>query len=277
MNEGDYRKDDIEVNEAQSNPLLEDFGGEEEYFDEPKPKANFFLVLGCIVVVILGIFVFYNNITLLEVDIRILNKQERLSRTDLVNYLRLNNANYFSIDIDEIKAKMKNYSLARFVSAEKIFPNKLHIEIEERKALALADYSGKLYIFCDDGVLLNSSVISNRKLSGIHVEGLDLQGYRAGVAPIISNKKNANIAVHVLKEIYEQGFSSAVKSIDVSEAMNVKINTKYGYLVNIGSDDMIKVKLYSVRSIIDEMQKMNISEGILEANIPGEAVFRPIK
>lgn len=266
------------------NPSLEKDDIDEIVFEQ-RPRSNFFLVFCCFLAITVCGFVFFNYIASLQVDIKVKNDSGRMSKAGLVSHLKLNNANYFSIDIEKIKQLMESYRWARFVSAEKIFPNKLFIEVEERKVLARVDYSGKYYGLTDDGFLIQGSVAKNAMLSNIRVEGLDLHGYRAGVNPVIKNKKNAKIAAKVLEEIIRQRFASNVRSIDVSEAMNIKIDvsvsaydgTPCRYMVNIGNSELVEAKIYSVRSIIKKMSEMKLQYGVLEASIPGEAVFRPTK
>lgn len=252
---------------------------EEEFFDDGtiQKKGGKFLAFICVAAIIVAVIVFLGNILALQVDIGIVQDSGKVSKSALVRFLGLQNAKYYTVDIKEIERKINFHEELRFISAEKVFPNKLYITVEERKYVALIHFAKRVYILCDDGLILAADREGTKKLQGILVEGLDLQVYKSGIAPVAKNQKQLNLCLRLLEEINKQGFTKSVHSIDVSEMINLKLRTKDKYHVRIGGEEYLGPKIATVRSIVNEMRKRKLGEGILEATIPGEGVYRPIK
>ncbi len=64
---------------------------------------------------------------------------------------------YFSLDLEELKQSIKdNNGYVKEITAQKIFPNTIHLQIQEHIPTYTLEYKDICYIFCSEGELLES-------------------------------------------------------------------------------------------------------------------------
>lgn len=65
---------------------------------------------------------------------------------------------YFSLNLEQMEKQIKNSSrYIKDISAEKVFPNKIYIEIEEYEPMSYLEYKDVCYIFAQEGNILEEN------------------------------------------------------------------------------------------------------------------------
>jgi len=68
------------------------------------------------------------------------------------------NQGYFSLDLEQLEEEIKNSNkYVKDVSAEKIFPNKIYLKIEEYAPMSYLEYKDTCYILSQEGFILEES------------------------------------------------------------------------------------------------------------------------
>lgn len=78
----------------------------------------------------------------------------------------------------------------------------------------------------------------------------------------------------LLSELAAWGFDSQVQSIDVAQSFSLSLLTRDGYTVNLEDSELLHAKIGTVQSVVSELRRRQMTGGIIEAAVPGEATYR---
>jgi cell division protein FtsQ len=67
----------------------------------------------------------------------------------------------FSLDLQDLKARLESIEWIKYVIVERILPNNIHVSVVERTPIALGQKDKKLYIIDDEGAIINEKNIKN--------------------------------------------------------------------------------------------------------------------
>jgi cell division septal protein FtsQ len=158
---------------------------------------------------------------------------------------------------------------------EKIFPGTLNITVIERKPFAFFTHLGVGYILAQDGIILEKTRELRDGSGLILVNGLAVWGQQAlGTLPASTDLVQAEILVDLFEQLSVWGFEDQLNNIDITQSMNISMQTKDGFTINLGTAEQLHAKVGTVASVVNALRSRQMSGGIIEATLPGEATYR---
>ena len=186
---------------------------------------------------------------------------------------------YFELNETRIAEGINSHRYLIFDHMEKVFPDRVTLYIRERRAKANIEISGRYYQIDETGMVLEYVGNNHPQDSLINITGLQPKGSVSPGAMITSSRLEAYTAL--MAEIEIQGFSGQVSELNLSDPDNLTLVTVDGYTVYLGEATDLRAKIGTVRAVVDKLNEM-VSNGelaqkggIVDASIPGEAVYTP--
>lgn len=188
------------------------------------------------------------------------------------------NSNYFNVRVEDVSRSIQSNRYLQFVAFEKIFPNKFYIHIKERRPAAVFSYIGQDYLLSSDGMVLERGKTLQGLGHLIRIEGLEvaaLQEISVGqVLPTKGSRRVEHIAI-LLQELERQQLFPLVRVIRYSNDDAIHFYVRDGFVANVGNEHQMRAKVATVRAVLAELGKRNITHGMIEATVPGNATYIP--
>lgn len=186
---------------------------------------------------------------------------------------------YFSLNEEKIAAGINSHRYLIFDHMEKEFPDRVTLYVRERQVKAHLEVSGRYYQIDGEGMVLEYAGTEYPNDDRINITGLQPKGSVSPGGMITSSRLTAY--TKLMTEIDLQGISQRVSELNFSELDNITLVTVDGYTVYLGDDTDLRAKIGTMRAVLAELDAMvergELSRrgGLLEASVPGEAVYTP--
>ncbi len=182
---------------------------------------------------------------------------------------------YFTLNEQEIEDGINANRYLDYQGMEKVFPNTLILYVKERVPSAFFTHLGVGFVMADDGMILEKTRDLSLRQGLIEVYGLAVWGQlESGMFPVGGKPGQLEALVALIGEILGQGYASQVQDVNVSDENSLVMTTVDRYTVHLGNMDKLHAKIGTVRAVIAELKRRNLTGGVLEASIPGEATYR---
>ena len=182
---------------------------------------------------------------------------------------------FFTLDEEAVRNGIDSNRYLIFESMEKIFPNTLAIKVTERRPFAFFTHLGVGYILAQDGMILEQTRELRDSKELMTVNGLAVWGQQTpGSMPSSTDPAQAEGMNLLFKELSIWGFDAEINSIDIAQSLSISVQTRDGYTINLGSADQLHAKVGTVASVVNELRRRQMTGGIIEATLPGEATYR---
>jgi len=182
---------------------------------------------------------------------------------------------FFLLGEDEVRRGIDANRYLVFEGMEKTFPNTLVLHVRERTPFAFFTHLGIGYVLAQDGMVLEKSRDLGKGAGLALVSGLSVWGeLNTGVFPQTTDPLQVDVLRELLSELAVWGFDSQVQSIDVAQSFSLSLLTRDGYTVNLGDSGLLHAKIGTVQSVVSELRRRQMTGGIIEAAVPGEATYR---
>ncbi|MBR2614340.1 MAG: FtsQ-type POTRA domain-containing protein [Clostridia bacterium] len=161
------------------------------------------------------------------------------AKEDVDKYL---NKNLMFLDLDEVKESLKKYTYFDVVSINKVFPNKVEIEIKERQEGYLIKSGEDAYILDIDGFCLKQVSADYFSEDLIKISGIQFETVKVGEFVSTNNSEVFAIALDMAKAV---NLSNCIEQMTIytkkdNEAVLFRIRTDVGILVRKIKDDGVK-------------------------------------
>ena len=182
---------------------------------------------------------------------------------------------YFTLREEDISRAVNANRYLVYQSMEKIFPGTLNITVIERRPFAFFTHLGVGYILAQDGIILEQTRELRDGSGLILVNGLAVWGQQAlGTLPASTDLVQAETLVDLFEQLTVWGFDDQLNNIDITQNMNISMQTKDGFTINLGTAEQLHAKVGTVASVVNALRSRQMSGGIIEATLPGEATYR---
>ncbi len=176
---------------------------------------------------------------------------------------------------------LKNQPYVRTVSARFSIPDKVVIDVTERRPLYAVPYMGANLLIDDEGYILDSvNKIENNRI--FIVSGLKVKDYKKGQALKVENPDNISYIKKLTDSIGESDKDSNLKladlitSIDLSDPYNIAVTFDSRITVNFNDLKELDYRLIFLRQIYFTQLKKE-DKGFLDFTADGKYNFRPKK
>lgn len=185
------------------------------------------------------------------------------------------NMSFLSVNEAQIKSNVENDRYLKFVSLEKHFPSGVTLTVSRRAPRANLMVMGVLYIISEDGMVLERSTQMTLDNGCITITGMQVHELRVG--SVFSPQRQAQFESYtaVLNELVAQSYTSEISELNLSDLNSLYLITTDGYTVNLGTSADIRAKIGTVRAVVKELRQMGKTGGMIEASVPGSAIYSP--
>jgi cell division protein FtsQ len=228
--------------------------------ERKKRRKRFFrrtILLIILIIIIYNSLIRINLFNVKEIEI---SGNNIITEEQIIEKANINKGdNLFKINRFTVADKLREIGYIENIDIDKVFPNSIRIEINERIPYVEVIFNGKYYVFDVNSILLEKrsepleglTLISNIKIEDIEVgEELNIN---SSFIEIFKDDK----VIDVVRKI---------KSIDFSDQNNIKIILNKDIPVEFGSMYNIKYKLLELGEIINDIEKKNIPTKMIIMN-----------
>lgn len=183
---------------------------------------------------------------------------------------------YFAVSGEKVAKGVESNRYLMFLSMEKIFPNQVILTVRERVPVArVQEMSADYYLDAEGMVLERGSVSAQVQDSVVMVTGLKPKELRLGQIMTTATADHKTAYLTLFSELLQQNWLSQVSELNLSDPANLYLMTRDGYFVRLGDVTDMRAKIGTVRAVVAKLREMGETEGILEAGVPGEAIYSP--
>lgn len=162
----------------------------------------------------------------------------------------------------------------KLIKIERKIPNRILINIVERKPGFKLPYVGSFVILDEEGVVVEVLPIGGREVEVPVVEGLKFSDFKVGEKLNIENKTAFDTLMKVVVEIRPSGLLQGMEKIDITDVNNVILSFGDGNKILLGEPVDVAYKLSFAKSILQDIKQKN-RKGIIDLSHKGDPVFKP--
>ena len=154
------------------------------------------------------------------------------------------------------------------------YPDTVRVSVVEREEMAVITGLGLAAVIDGEGSVLS---IGNRvSYEGlIRVHGAGTSGYQLGEKVGMGEGFVYSTLVSMLGAIQEYELRGIIESIDISNALSIKMTTFSGYSVQVGQASDMEEKLYKLYVVLPTLESMGYRGGTLDISVRNDAVYSP--
>ncbi len=172
-----------------------------------------------------------------------------------------------------IERLCKNPYIAK-ADIRRVYPDGVKISIVERREAAAIISLGAVAIIDADGYVLSISQRDSYpellKIYGAGASGYQVNGHIGDIADYSSRALSA-----LIEAVKQSGIQPMIESADISNALNVTMQTRSGVSVNLGQAEDLENKLRKLAIVLPEVEKMGYTDGTISVYSHGAPVYSP--
>jgi cell division protein FtsQ len=232
-------------------------------------KLNIYICIFFLLLALIFIIIFKTNYFLIN-DIIVKNNYE-LTDEKVIGYSGIQvKENIFQLKLSRAEENLKKHPYIKEVTIRRKLPNKIIIEIEERKKLASILYMGIYFEIDEDGVVLET--YSNPPDVYI-IEGFEFESFIEGDKLKVKNTNDFKKALDICKFINRSSTDIRPSIFYNNGKFDLYFNN--GIKVKLGKGDNLAKKIKILLNIIDDLKSKNINSGLIDLSHNGYPIFRP--
>ncbi len=178
--------------------------------------------------------------------------------------------NTFKIKISEIEAKIKKAPFIKDVNIKRNLPDKLLIEVTERKKMAAVLYMGLYFYIDEEGVILYTS---NEIDETYVIEGFEFESFTEGEKIKVKNDEDLKRAVLLCGLLQSSNLQD--KPEILYNEKNFTLLLKENLKVKLGSGENLSKKFSIFMAIYKDLADKNIDSGVVDISHDGYPTYSP--
>ncbi|MGM0499523.1 MAG: cell division protein FtsQ/DivIB [Bacillota bacterium] len=182
----------------------------------------------------------------------VFHSRNEINKNELrANINKFYGKNLLFLNENELKNSLLEHNLISSVQIEKSFPSKIHVVIEERRAVAWLKNNNKKFIFSADGIVLDEKRIDD-ELQLPQFEGFPYYFKEEKIVlPVITDE-----ILKVLNDL-EDDYLAKIKKIIIQNNI-YKLYLRSGEGINFGRNENLEEKFAILNSILKNNQDAKI-------------------
>ncbi len=234
-------------------------------------KAKIYALIIFLVIILTTILVFKTNIFLIN-DIIVTNNYQ-ISDEIVISYSGIHlNDNIFKINLSESQEKVEKNPYIKKAIIKRHLPNRIQIDIEERKMLAAIENMGIYFLVDDEGYLLETNPEVN---DSYIVKGFEFDSFLQGDKLKIKNQDDFDSILILCKLLKKSDFIS--KPIIYYNDGTIEMDIDNQLKVKLGESEDLEIKLKKLNIIIKDLVNRNSQHGELDMSNDGQIIYRPFR
>ncbi len=183
--------------------------------------------------------------------------------------------NYFLINENKIARNVNNDRYLKYVSLEKVFPNKIILTVKQRQNRAYLVVMGTTYIMDEEGMLLEKTDGMLPGVDLLTITGIMPKNRIVGKILVPEKQEQLEAYSEVTGTMSSLGILNDYAELNLADAGDIYLVTKDGYTVHVGSTEEIRPKLKTVMYVLGALRSEGKKGGILEVKKVGEVIYTP--
>lgn len=180
--------------------------------------------------------------------------------------------NIFKINLKMAKENVFLHPYVKNVKIKRRLPNKILINVDERKEIAIINYIGSYVYIDEEGIILN--ILSERKDDKIiEIYGLDINNPQIGDKLVFRDEEFQEKIIEFINNTRDLGLSISLEKIIIDENNNASIYIRNGGEVAFGTLDDVKYKLNFLISILKELESKSQGYRIIHLDKGSNAII----
>lgn len=244
----------------------------------PPRKRSGVITAVCVLVLVLAVSVILNE-SLLRIHWVRVQGISIVSWAEAVQAAGLDKpVGYFTVSENKVAAGVNSHRYLIFERMEKQFPDTITIYMKERSPVARVQEMGTNYYLDDQGMVLEKNLL--RVNSGspddmVVVTGLKPKELRVGRVIVAGTSEHMKAYEALFEELQLQGWLSQISELNITDPESIYLVTRDGYSAHLGGLSSLRAKIGTVRAVVAKLREMGKTGGMLEASVPGEAIYTP--
>ena len=180
--------------------------------------------------------------------------------------------NIFKERIHFIEESLMEHPYIKKAVVKRSLPNKIIINIEERKKYAAIPFMENFIIIDNEGCVLETLPTFEDLLL---VKGVHFANFSEGDVLNVKNGQQMDTLVDIITEVENLGLS--VKEIDLTNTDDIRINITNLLTCKIGNADRLNYRFMVLNSILEDLRMKDINRGVIDISHEGYPSYRPVE
>ena len=178
----------------------------------------------------------------------------------------------FRVDEDEIRRSVNSTGEIRYEGVEPAYPATLVLHVSQRRPAAMAFHSGKLLILDSDACAMKS-VASAPDSDMVFASDFDILNFSIGETVSADDDQIADFCA-VMQAIEYHGASGYVSELKVENTHDLRIITRRGIEVTLGSRENMMDTIAWMKSAVADLENRGQHGGLLDVSSGTKADYR---
>lgn len=232
-------------------------------------------VIAVIIMLVVAGFVVHNE--LFRIKYVMVESVSNISSEEVVMLAGISDrTTIWSLNEGKIREGINSNMYLDYQGYETVGRHQLILYVNERKAAANMLRNGLQYIVSDDGMVLECKGEYDLDNGCITVTGISYRDVRVGSIVSCQNEEQFEAYKSVIRELQLQGICDETAELNFGSLDNIYLVTVDGYTVNLGDTQELQGKIGTMRAVVQELRKLGLKNGVIEATVPGKATYRPV-
>ncbi len=180
--------------------------------------------------------------------------------------------NIFKINLKMAKENIMLHPYVKDVKVRRKLPNKILINIDERKEVAVIDYIGSYIYIDEEGIILN--ILSEKNDEQImETRGAEIDKPKIGNKIAFSHDNIEKTLLEFINYSKKLGLADSFNIVDIDENGKITIGMNTGAEVAFGTLDDVKYKLKFLVSILKELESKNQGYRVIHLDKGSNAII----
>ncbi|NCB31230.1 MAG: FtsQ-type POTRA domain-containing protein [Clostridia bacterium] len=198
---------------------------------------------------------------------------ETLERADVLTVAGINAGEHILlVNTGEARKKLLENPRIKSAQIRRVYPDKLVIQIEERKPLAAIAGGGSYAIIDKEGYILSIGTDSQNLLE---VYGMGSTGFQLNKRLGEADDFNSAILLSMVQALDHAGVAEDMASLDITQPLSVQLLTKDGYTIHVGQAEDLEEKLQYLSQALAWIKAMGHTGGVIDLAVRGDPVYSP--
>lgn len=180
--------------------------------------------------------------------------------------------NIFKEKISDINNTLLTQPYIKKVKIKRIFPDRIRINIEERKRAARIPFMGKFIIIDNMGYVLESSSDDEGLLL---ISGLDISNFNEGNTLNVNDTQQLDKALQIINEL--KNANLPIIELDITNTEDIRFKVSNYLICKIGNGTRLNYKFRVLQSILTDLAEKDIIRGIVDISNEGYPSYRPVE
>ncbi len=199
-----------------------------------------------------------------------IGKNQLLTEDEIFKYISVNKGdNIFLVNKKQVIDEIKKHPYIKDAKVTRVLPNKLNIDIEERKGAFISSYENKRYIL-DETLNILQLAEENKDYELIELRGLNFKDINPGDKA--KGYEGVEKFVLDINELMMRNLTDIkVTAINLEQKNNIRLYVG-DFEIKIGNEEEIKDKLNKAFNIMLQDSTLGKSKGYIDVSFKGNPV-----